>query len=190
MDNKQNPGNKSLYNKFVNSTYLRVSGYVVSILGIILGLLLTLLQAVMEGFPTLFLVLAVVCIVMGIFMLILLSFRRKYEKKEDAEFSKKQDVINSINGNTAILRAADMKVKQKTLLETVVAGYSICYRRVKTTNELVINGNVYDEKKGILELAHTLIAVVDGHRIEAGFDNTHSFIKFDEKGIDQKLRLI
>ena len=190
MSNKQSRENKSLYNKYVNSAYFKVSGYVASVLSMILGLLLILIQVVVGGLPVLFLSLAIVCLVLGILMIMLLPFWEKYKKKEAAEFSKKQAVINSNCGNTAILRVADMNVKRKILLETVVAEYSICYRRVKSTNELVINGNVYDEKKGILEFGHILIAVVDSHRIEAGFDNTHNFIKFDGKLIDRKLRLI
>lgn len=83
-----------------------------------------------------------------------------------------------------------MNIKQKILLQAVVEGYSIGYRRVKSTNELIINGNIYDEKKGVVELAHTLVAIVDNDRIEAGFDSAHSFIKFDGELVDKKLRLI
>ena len=80
MSNKQNQGNKSLYNKYVNSTYLRVSSYVVSVLSIILGLLLILAQAVVDGFPTLFPVMAVVSIVLGILMLIFLFSGKNIKK--------------------------------------------------------------------------------------------------------------
>jgi len=82
-------------------------------------------------------------------------------------------------------------VKSRILLEARVQGYQICYRRVKSTNELVINGRVYDEKKGIIEFAHKLCATVDGHEIEAGYDSdSYSYILFDGEMIQRKIRLI
>ena len=69
--------------------------------------------------------------------------------------------------------------------------YKICYRRIKSTNELVINGYVYDEKKGIIEFEHNLSARVDSHKFEAGLNsNSYSYIKFDGKIIAEKQRLI
>lgn len=91
--------------------------------------------------------------------------------------------------NTPILRKAELDVKYKVLIETKYLNYDICYRRVKHTNELVINGNVYDEIKGVLEFAHILQAHIDGHHIAVGFTGNHSVIYIDEKLIAKKLRL-
>ena len=92
--------------------------------------------------------------------------------------------------NTPIIREADKYVKNRVLLETSMLNYEICYRRVKHTNELVINGNVYDEITGIIEHPHILTAWIDGHCIEAGYTGTHSVIYFDGETVAQKLRLI
>lgn len=91
--------------------------------------------------------------------------------------------------NSPILRKAELDVKYKVLLETKYLDYDICYRRVKHTNELIINGNVYDEKKGVIEFAHVLQARIDGHHIAVGFTGNHSVIYVDEKLVAQKLRL-
>lgn len=90
-----------------------------------------------------------------------------------------------------ILRPADPDVKHRVLLETRLYTYDICYRRVKAThtNELVINGNVYDEIEGEIEYPHVLKAQVDGHIFEAGYTGTHSFISVDGQDAARKLRL-
>ena len=89
------------------------------------------------------------------------------------------------------LRHADMDVKCKILLEAKVKGYAICYRRVKSVNELVINGLVYAEKKGVIEFQHALRATVDGHVIVAGLDDlSYSYIEFDGELVNYKERLI
>ncbi len=93
--------------------------------------------------------------------------------------------------DSAVLRPADMEVKAKVFLETESNGHKITYRRVKRVNELVIDGNVYDEMEAIIESAHVLQAYVDGHVIKVGTDNTsHSFIIVDDETIARKLRLI
>ena len=99
------------------------------------------------------------------------------------------EIIDSSEQNSHILRKADMDVKYRVLLETKIFDYNICYRRVKHTNELVINGNVYDEIVGIVEVSHTLSANVDGHHISAGYTGTHSIIIVDNQVVSKKLRL-
>ena len=89
------------------------------------------------------------------------------------------------------VRRADRSVKVRILLEARVEDYEICYRRVKSVNELVINGIVYDEKKAVIEFTHNLSAVVDGHTIEAGLsDDSYSYIMFDGECLANKQRLI
>ncbi|MBQ2863481.1 MAG: hypothetical protein IJE84_04825 [Clostridia bacterium] len=92
--------------------------------------------------------------------------------------------------DSPILREAEKDVKHKVLLECRTLNYDICYRRVKHTNELVINGNVYAEFEGLIEPAHVLEAQIDGHCIQAGFTGTHSFISLDGENVEKKLRLV
>lgn len=89
------------------------------------------------------------------------------------------------------LREADKEVKHRVLLEAYVLNkYDVCYRRVKHTNELVINGKVYDQIEGVIESPHILAAIVDGHTITAGFNGTQSIITVDNETVAKKLRLI
>lgn len=92
--------------------------------------------------------------------------------------------------NSAIIRIADNNVKSRTLLETTEMGLSIVYRRVKRVNELVINGNVYDEIEALFEVAHSLKAEIDGHQIEVGYDGKlYSYLIIDGQLVTRKLRL-
>lgn len=106
--------------------------------------------------------------------------------------TKEENAESDINEGTdsPVIRTADKEVKHRVLLEVRVLNYDICYRRVKHTNELVINGNVYDEFEGVIEPAHKLTATVGGHLIEARFNGTHSLITVDGKTEAKKLRLV
>lgn len=93
--------------------------------------------------------------------------------------------------DSPILRPADMEAKSRVLLDAEVYNYTIIYRRVKKTNELVINGNVYAEYIATAEFPHELSATVDSHRISCGMEmNSHSFIRVDGETIKRKLRLV
>ncbi len=93
--------------------------------------------------------------------------------------------------DTVTLRRADADVKHRVLLETEINGCSICYRRVKRTNELVVNGYVYDEFEALIEPPHELVAIKDGHRITAGTNGaSQAFITFDGEQIAKKQRLL
>lgn len=88
------------------------------------------------------------------------------------------------------LRVADMAEKQRVLLEATVLGHHILYRRVKKTNELVIDGRVYDEYVAIFERAHLLNATLGGHVFSAGFDGTgNSMILVDGNVCETKRRV-
>ena len=100
-------------------------------------------------------------------------------------FGEAHDVIDSTP-----LRGADGDVVCKVLLEAEPPDYKICYRRVRTVNELVINGYVYDEFKGLFEPEHTLCAHLNGHVIEAGLDDLNcSFITLDDELLNYKQRV-
>lgn len=93
--------------------------------------------------------------------------------------------------NSPILRSGYLDEKCRVLLEAEKDGLYITYRRVKKTNELVINNNVYDEYTALIEMPHTLTATFAGHKIEAGCDTaSRSFIKIDGEIVAKKLRLV
>ena len=113
--------------------------------------------------------------------------KREKEKEKHTQKAKRRE--SGVDDNP--LRRANRSVKVRILLEARVEEYEICYRRVKSVNELVINGVVYDEKKGVIEFAHNLSAVIDGHTIEAGLsDDSYSYIMFDGECLANKQRLI
>ena len=66
-----------------------------------------------------------------------------------------------------------MSVKHKVLLQATCKNLDICYRRVQHTNELVINGNVYAEKPGVIEINHVLYAEIGGHVVTAGLERAN-----------------
>lgn len=81
--------------------------------------------------------------------------------------------------------------KERILLESDAFGKHIVYRRVGKTNELVVNGYVYDEYVALMEMPHNLTANINGHIIEAGIGkNSKSYIKVNGIVIVEKLRLI
>lgn len=111
------------------------------------------------------------------------------EESETAEDSE-QDDLTQEQGTSRVLRVADTEVKARVLLETAVPGFNIVYRRVKRINELVVNGMVYDEYEALVEFPHTLIAIIDGHKIEVQYDAVgFMYIFLDGKQIAKKLRV-
>lgn len=105
------------------------------------------------------------------------------ESNEYFDFAQNQE-------NSTVLRMADNEVKARILLETEAPGYHIVYRRVKRTNELVVNDRVYDEYEALVEFPHTLTAFIDGHKIEVNYDETsHMYIIFDGEQLVKKIRI-
>lgn len=97
----------------------------------------------------------------------------------------------AVQMNTVVLRMADESEKYRTLIMADYNGNRIEVRRVKRTNELVINGMVYDEYEALAESAHTLSAVVGGQKIEGVFDGiSNMFIFVDGQEIAKKIRII
>ena len=129
------------------------------------------------------------CIVLLLLIAVLNTVTEKKRLAASQAFER-----NKETADTAPLRDAAVRKWCRTLAETEREGYRICYRRVRNfTNELVINGRVYDEKRGWLEASHALFAVVDGHRIEAGLmkgggDRYYSYIRFDGRRATKKKR--
>lgn len=117
-------------------------------------------------------------------------------KKLPADEPVTVETSDSPNGDIAApvesraLRMADSEVNARVFVQADYDGKHIEFRRVKRTNELVINGVVYDEHEALAEGAHTLTAVVGGQKIEAVFDGfTNVFICVDGQEIAKEKRL-
>ena len=147
-------------------------------------------QKEIDSYDNGYIAIGTVACIGGVFLIWYVIASSNYKRKEAERYTKRANAGMLGQNDTAIKRA-DHSVKSKTLLEATVEGYKICYRRVKSVNELIINGIIYDEKKGIIEFAHNLSAVIDGHKIEAGYDeDSYSYIIFDGKRIAEKRRII
>ena len=147
-------------------------------------------QAALDTYDNGYIAIGVFVCFAGVFIItygLVSSRQREKEKEKHTQKAKRRE--SGVDDNP--LRRANRSVKVRILLEARVEEYEICYRRVKSVNELVINGVVYDEKKGVIEFAHNLSAVVDGHTIEAGLsDDSYSYIMFDGECLVNKQRLI
>ena len=146
-------------------------------------------QAEIDSYDNGYIVIGIVMCIGGVFLIWYVIASSVFKREEIARQAKKKSI--AVRESEIGLRRADGSVKSKPLLEATVEGYRICYRRVKSVNELIINGIVYDERKGIVEFAHNLSAVIDGHKIEAGYDeDSYSYIVFDGERIAEKERII
>ena len=94
--------------------------------------------------------------------------------------------------DSPILRVADMSVKNRILAEAELYGHKVVYRRVKKTNELVIDGKVYGEYTARVERSHILTAHVGGHAFAAGLGlgGSYSYIAIDGCEAVRKVRFI
>ncbi len=108
---------------------------------------------------------------------------------EATEVIDSAEQVTAINGySTPIRRAEDEK--SRVLVEAEASGMHIVYRRIKGTNELLINDYVYDVYDAKLETGHTLSAYYNGHKVEAIFDGSTSVkILVDSQEVAKKLRL-
>ena len=147
-------------------------------------------QAALDAYDNGYIAIGVfVCFAGGFIIIYGLVSSRQREKEMEKQTQKAKRRERGVDDNP--VRHANCSVKVRILLEARVEEYEICYRRVKSVNELVVNGVVYDEKKGVIEFAHNLSAVVDGHTIEAGLsDDSYSYIMFDGECLANKQRLI
>ena len=129
-------------------------------------------------------VIGIVVALGGVFLVVYGFVMRKHEKKKTKEKAKKH-----IARKTPMRPAGEGKAR--IFLEAQKGEYHICYRRVGCVNELVINGEVWDEYKAVIEFEHCLSAVVDGNKIEAGYsDDSYSYIAFNGHWIKEKKRLL
>lgn len=145
-------------------------------------------QQAIDSYDNGYIVIGIIVCVSGAFLIVYVIGAVWYKRKEATRHTAQMDkgAINS-----GAIRRANPLEKGKTLLQVRVKGYEICYRRVRSVNELMVNGWVYDEKKGLIEFEHRLCATVDGYAVEAGYDaDGRSYIMFDGKVIERKVRWI
>ncbi len=161
----------------------------IAILGILLGgAFIFLTQAIQLDKAVIFI--GAFAIAGGVFLIAYVIGKAAADRTE-AERRASRDKRRVSGQDDTGLRRANMGGKSKILLEKTVEEYKICYRRVGSTNELIVNGVVYDEMKAVVEFEHDLCATVDGHEIHAGFDDaSYSYITFDGARVAEKLRLI
>lgn len=95
---------------------------------------------------------------------------------------------NALAENSTPLRPADVDVKHRVLLESEYGRHQVCYRRVGKVNELVIDGQVYDEYEARMEMPHSLTARIGGHTFEVGYGNSRSYFFVDGQQIESKIR--
>lgn len=138
-----------------------------------------------------YIAIGILACIAGVFLIIYIIVSTDYKRKENERHALRQAKGGNDKTSSTVMRYANAVAKSKILLKANVQGYEICYRRVKSLNELVINGRVYDEKKRIVEFAHKLYATIDGHIVEAGCDDeSYSYIIFDGEMIQCKKRWI
>ena len=106
------------------------------------------------------------------------------KKDKDVEIVVENEVHDQV------LRLAE-DVKAKVFLEEEILGKQVIYRRVKTVNELVINGKVYDEYDALIEKPHQLYANIGEHTFEAGCNaKSQLYLALDGEIIKKKIRII
>ena len=93
--------------------------------------------------------------------------------------------------NSTPLRRVEEGEKSRVLLESTYGTYRVVYRRVKKTNQLVINDYIYDEITFGIEPDHSLSARIDGHEFTVGYRaaGSCSYFLVDGKEITKKIRL-
>ena len=93
-------------------------------------------------------------------------------------------------GNSVPLRRVEEGEKARVLLESTYGTYRVVYRRVKKTNQLVINDYIYDEITFGIEPDHSLSARLDGHEFTVGYRaaGSSSYFQVDGKEIAKKIR--
>lgn len=93
--------------------------------------------------------------------------------------------------NSVPLRRIEEDEKCRILLESTYGTYRVVYRRVKKTNQLVINDYIYDEITFGIEPDHSLSARIDGQEFTVGYraQGSTSYFLVDGKEIAKKLRL-
>lgn len=171
-----------------NKNFLWKTAFIYAAVGIIFGFL-TFLIDLDNPFLD---VLGYMLIATGVLLLVIAIHSVRYVRAEE-ERNREREQMRVAGRDDMPLRPADFNCKYRVFIGMTLndVGLRICYRRVGSVNELIVNDMVYDEKRGVIEHAHNLSAVVNGHRIDAGFDGVgNSYLLLDGIQIASKMRLI
>ena len=114
---------------------------------------------------------------------------RKAEPQEKA--AAEVGVKKGTGEYSPVLREVGEEKTVMTFVQADFLSHHIVFRRTQRANELVVDGNVYAEYEIFSEKAHTLEAVIDGHKIKAVYDGKYmTYIYADGKVLAKKVRLI
>jgi len=112
----------------------------------------------------------------------------KKAPSDDEEIAEENDQAES-GSNTEALRPESMK--GRVILAQIVGSLDIKVKRLFGVTELIVNGMVYAEKKGIIESAYTLEARVENVPIQATMDAAANMCLYvDGSLLEKKKRLI
>lgn len=113
------------------------------------------------------------------------------EETVEADYTVENDKNVQLTHTTPLRYADDDRIKSRHLCTAEYMGLNIIYRRVKRTNELVVNGYVYDEIEMLMETDHELHCTVNGYEIAVGYTSmpSKSYIKVNGKTIKTKTRI-
>lgn len=127
------------------------------------------------------------------YLIVGVQYGMQLKKISDSVFSESGEDTIAVepfggNGNSK-KRLADLTAKARVFINFDMDGKNICFRRVRHVNELIVDGYVYDEIEMIMEPAHELVAIFDGHTIRAGYDgSSKSYLIIDDEEVAQKKR--
>ena len=120
------------------------------------------------------------------------AYKRLKEMKNEPKTEVKTEAegFSGTGEYSPVLRDAEEK-SVTTFVQADFYSHHIVFRRTKRANELVVDKKVYAEYEIFSEKAHTLEAVIDGHKIKASYDGKYmTYIYADGKLIAKKVRLI
>jgi hypothetical protein len=117
---------------------------------------------------------------------------KKQQQKIDRDINFRVDEQNAeCEPFSTPLYEVQANEKARILAQKEVHNHQVCYRRVKTVNELVVDGMVYDRVEMLAELPHCLTACVDGHVFHATLSITgFSTLWVDGEAVAKKFRMI
>lgn len=148
-------------------------------------------QKDIDSYDNGYIVLGIVMSVGGAIFLIYTVIEICNKRKLANEIAQKTESFKNSAQDSTPLYEADLNKKYRILLQITKGDLQIIYRRKAFVNELVINGNVYDKKRAVIEFPHRLFAKVNGKTVEAGLsDYSNSYISVNGKVVKRKKRTV
>ena len=105
--------------------------------------------------------------------------------------TEEEERLMAVARTSPAFRAVDWNQKGKIRVQAEAIGHKIYFRRVKRINELIVDDQVYADIELLIEPAHSVEAMIDGHDVQAGYDGAITcYIKIDGKIVAKKRQLI